>query len=474
MQDAPRGPRGLITRADLTGMVDFFAPREANAPPPFSSALARLSAELSANVYHLRLGRWLAAGWSDCTLQVENRVLTGVRGAPEPGLRPVRRLRTGLVLTRARSMIHPLRNPIGDVLRAVRQLWATDTGKAAVMARAQGGRAVVAICFMGTGRKFYDWLTNCKLTHREGLHEGFLQLARQFDGNADRIPFPDLDAALGEAALTLEDVLREAARPDSRFTLWLCGHSQGGAVCQTYAHLLLCERGVLPQNLLGYTFAAPTVAGPHWQGDARAYPLHHILNADDFVPRVGAQRRLGTDWIFYPDDGFRVRHYGYDPADTARAYARERLRRLLSHVTDTPAMLQTTLALLQAMEALDGCADAVSLFTQTHALLRRLRPAMAGLGLTFDALARPLAHRLRVLYRAVTDAPPDEDAIRALQEAFLRYISEVGAPAFSACMGELLLAPHPILRPVRAALPGALSPYSAIARWHLRELTSPQ
>lgn len=67
--------------------------------------------------------------------------------------------------------------------------------------------------------------------------------------------------ALGRERLTLLDVVNLCATEDSPVRLLVCGHSQGGASAQAYVHLLMEEQGAMAENLLGYTFAAPTVAG---------------------------------------------------------------------------------------------------------------------------------------------------------------------------------------------------------------------
>lgn len=481
--------RGRLTRCDLTRTDDFFAPWQADPwgteRPQYRPALARMSAELSANIYDLDVGRWLSAGWRDCSLQVENRVFGGIGDWYHGGIRPGRALHNGITLLRARTMIHPLRNPIGDVLRAMRQTHTTDTGKAVVMARKdpKSGRFIISICFMGTSRKFYDWLTNFKLSSEQGLHVGFLQLARQFDGNTERIVFPELSEELDEASLTLEDILAEARRQDSRFLVWVTGHSQGGAVCQTYMQLLLHERGVLPQNLVGYSFAAPTVAGPDWQGVPSNYPLFNLINADDYVVRVGASMRLGVDLTYYPDDAFRAQHYGYSFEDPQRVFARDRVQRIMIHIRDTEGALEAMLSLCTALQEMKDPLVMLEILSALHIMLRYLKPAMGTIGIQVENVNRLLMRQLTVAYRAATGRSPDPDSIHARSLAIREVIVELGAQPFIASFLELLFVPHGIAREYDRN--GTLrAPYCAIACvpaaqlqwaiWHTQEDCQPQ
>lgn len=481
--------RGRLTRCDLTRTDDFFVPWQADpwgiSRPAYRPGLARMSAELSANIYDLDVGRWLAAGWGDCTLQVENRVFGGVGAWYQDGIRPARALHNGLTLLRARAMIHPLRNPIGDVLRAMRQTHTTDTGKAVVMARKDpvSGRYIISICFMGTSRKFYDWLTNFKLSSEQGLHVGFLQLARQFDGNAERIAFPDLSEELGEGALTLEDILTEARRQDSRFLVWVTGHSQGGAVCQTYMQLLLDRRGVLPQNLVGYSFAAPTVAEADWQGMPSKYPLFNLINADDYVSRVGANMRLGVDLTYYPDDGFRAQHYGYSFEDPKCIFARDRVQRIMMYIQDTEGALEAMLSLCTALQDMQDPLVMMEILSALHIMLRYLRPAMGTIGIHVADVNRLLIRQMTAAYRAATGRTPNPENIRMRSAAIREVILELGAQPFAAGLLELLFAPHGIageydrngtLRAPYCAIACAPAAQFQWAVWHAQEGLPPQ
>ena len=61
---------------------------------------------------------------------------------------------------------------------------------------------------------------------------------------------------------------------------------------QVWAYHKLHEDGVLPHHLLGYGFASPTAFEGRAVPKPSAYPLYHVLNGDDLVPRMGAQIRV--------------------------------------------------------------------------------------------------------------------------------------------------------------------------------------
>lgn len=61
------------------------------------------------------------------------------------------------------------------------------------------------------------------MNSQDGIHKGFLQLARQFEGNEERILFPQTARELGVEKWTLGNILEEATHQKSRFTLWITG-----------------------------------------------------------------------------------------------------------------------------------------------------------------------------------------------------------------------------------------------------------
>lgn len=452
------GAYGRYTHAPLSDVSALFAPVTEDAwgyaRPAYSPQLMRLATELSAATYEFDFSRFFQSGWMDATLQVENRLFPQV-DACYARKTPHEFIRSGVRLHRARSMLAPA---LTDVLRAMRQLVATDTGKAVVMALPAGeDRFVIAVSFMGTGRKFYDWFTNFKLSCRSGVHEGFLSTARLFDRNAERIAFPRAAQALGRRTLTLADVLSECTQRESRFRLFLCGHSQGGAVAQAYCHLLRDERAVCMDHVAGYTLAAPTLVSADFAENPAVYPLYHLINDDDLVPRMGARMRLGVDMRFAPGPDFRARHYGYAP--DGDPLSRALLRRLADALRSMPELMEAAVALLRALSHLPRPADAHTVLRTLNAQFRYFAPAMQSLGLRAADLLQLAEKQLLSACRELSGQPADEARLMQLEAVFTDVIVRFGPQAFARAFGETAFAPHALTH----ARPALQAPYQAIA-----------
>lgn len=127
-----------------------------------------------------------------------------------------------------------------------------------------GGQFLLAIGFMGTGKRFYDWISNFRFTTEEGFHKGFYQLCTYFEQGAESIVFPATAKALGLEKLTLGEVLSEMKSLSSRFRLWMAGHSQGAAVMQVFCHRLMTDWGVLAQNMTAMASLRPLLPRDAW------------------------------------------------------------------------------------------------------------------------------------------------------------------------------------------------------------------
>ncbi|MDD3212847.1 MAG: hypothetical protein PHY64_04200, partial [Eubacteriales bacterium] len=146
--------------------------------PPLDETALKLSLELAYMTYTLDLDPWMRAGWTDISIQVDNRLESGVTiGESESaGSERIRGLINNWKLARARLAMKEY-NPLSQVAGALRQRERSDTIKAVTMLHPAGnGRYVVAIGFMGTGSRFYDWFSNFRFTTEEGFHKGFHQL----------------------------------------------------------------------------------------------------------------------------------------------------------------------------------------------------------------------------------------------------------------------------------------------------------
>lgn len=406
--------------------------------PPLSLDVMRLSLELAASAYDLDVDRWLEAGWTDVSIQVDNHVRSGISKTPLSDTK--RFIRNTWALYRSKLELKQ-RNPISQVRGAMRQKEQSDTGKVLVMIRpAPNGRYVVAIGFMGTGSRFYDWFSNFRFTSEGGLHQGFSQLARQFERNEELIQFPQTARELGLESLNLAQIVQEAVSPNSRFLLWMAGHSQGGALMQVWGHFKLRENGVLPKNMLGCGFASPSVAAGTALPDPAAYPFYHILNSDDFVPRMGAQVHLGVCLIYPGDEKLRRHCYAWRQTEEAAAH-RALVRRMLRRMVDTPACMESGMAYVRLI---------------FHQPVQDLQAAYSGIALRIlpikqllyaaDArekdLLRFLERHVNAAYQSITGRPMEEELLATLESEMQKVVDQIGLGSLNRALMELMLPPH--------------------------------
>ena len=431
---------GPITGCDLEDVSALFTEweeRNGLLQPRLSPAAARLSLELATTAYNLETDIWRDAGWRDLSYQVDNTLLSGaaVNGRGSHGLSgAISEYFQRLAQSRLKRQ-----NPISQIRGVLRQREGSDTCKAIVMLHpAAGGRYIVAIGFMGTGKRIYDWFSNFRVSAEDGMHLGFLQLTKQFEGNHDKIYFPETARELGLEQLTLADILEELKRPDSRFRLWMAGHSQGGAIMQLMAYRA-AKRGVLRQNLLGYGFASPTVLYDHPPFDPGGFPLFHFINADDVTPRVGAALHVGRCEVYTPDDA--MRQLCYQRAWREPAFLPT--LQLLHTIRDSSSAFLTILGFLHALQEQPE-EDAVSLFAS---LLSRFLPYkwVSSLGGRMDSLLRPLIHGTEKGYfQASGKTRVPKALLQPLTARFSQLMAQYGAPACTKAVASALALPHKI------------------------------
>lgn len=451
---------GKNTRVALDNVTPLLLPWVADPwgkmRPPLSVEAMKLSAELSNAVYDMEVTPWLRAGWRDATIQAEDS-LTPLESSESwlsstwKKLRVRSRLRQG--------------NPLGQVLGALRLRQGGGTGKAVVMLHpAPEGRYVVAVCFMGTGGRIYDWLSNLRMTSQDGAHRGFLQLAEQLEGNEEKISFPLTARELGLQSLTLRDVLQEMTSPGSRFTLWLSGHSQGAAVMQLYVHRKLTRSGVLPAHVVGYGFASPSVMTGQAVADPAAYPLYHVLNSDDMVPRCGALVHLGVCLTYPADETFRRRCYGW-PRDEQAVRNRLLARAVLAHMNNTPAVLVYVLAYLNLL-ASRGPAELLAALKG----MMPLGPLPLDKVIGAENVAEWSAAALRkgaAAYESITGRPLDRALLAEAQVEISAVMDQMGQRSFEEALMQLLRWPHSI---AGNRADGTVGAYTYIARFGAESL----
>lgn len=431
--------------------------------PPLSVEAVQMSASLAAATYHMEVDPWLQAGWRDVTIQVDGALTDGVEASPGEGS-AMQRLAAAWKLHRVRQRIRQ-RNPLGQVMGAFRQREKSDTGKVLVMLHpTEDGRYVVAVSFMGTGERFYDWFSNFRMTSEGGVHKGFLQLTRQFEDNEEEISFPETAQELGLEKLTLRHVLEEARNPNSRFILWLVGHSQGGALMQVYAHHKIHEDGVLPGNLVGYGFASPSAMSGLAVNDPSAYPLYHVLNSDDVVPRMGAQVHLGVCLIYPTDDELRRRCYNWS-WDRESVQRRQAVGAIIRRMTDTPACIEVAVAYLSALGSYtpEDILDSLGAWGTRLPLRRIISAADARV----DDLLRYACRHMTAAYLSICGEEMSTGRVAALQAEITALMEQLGVKRFTMTMKELMGQPHRIGEHVEGAEMGA---YPFIARYGVERL----
>ncbi|HML48309.1 MAG TPA: hypothetical protein PKE04_16320 [Clostridia bacterium] len=430
---------------------------------PFSPVLARMGAEFSAASYGLSIGPFLRAGWTDVNFLLDNRAFSLGEALGERKWQ--HHLEREWKLLRAQQWLR-LPQPVGDVIRVRQQPQRPEAGKTVLMARTlDQKRAIIAITFIGTTQRLYDWFSNFKLHVEEGMHQGFLSLARHFLTYADRFSFPETAMNLGMERLTLADAFAEAARPDSRILLFLTGHSQGGAVVQTAVHRMRAM-GVLDSNLLAYTYAAPKAAALGGVADPANYPIHNLVNSDDFVPILGAQLRLGLDWIYEPSEAFRALCYDWPPPNQSAVM--DATRALFANAPNSETVMAYLIALLRLLEGMPDRSQALALLRRTidrYPFFRQVTQFAE------SYLERGLSRSLRWLegaYLQFAGQAPDGESIARMQADWLAFYRQAGSLDIALDgLRTVLFGPHMICVGRGVATP----PYLCMVRSCLPDLS---
>ncbi len=410
---------GKLTGAALDDTDSLFLPYQADAFGTLRRGLGlaglKLSFELARMAYTLDVEPWMRAGWTDFSIQVDNQLTTDMTSREDESFAERRLSMLGsLKLTRARRALKE-NNPLARVTGALRQREESDTLKAVVMIHpAAEGRYIVAIGFMGTGARFYDWFSNLRLSTEEGFHKGFYQLTEAFLKNETEILFPDTAEAMGLKSLTLADILAEMRQADSRFSLWMAGHSQGAAVMQVYCDRLLRDKRIPPERIIGCGLASPTVAADGSIPDTPAYPLYHVLNSDDLVPRMGSLKHFGLCLQYTPDEKFRETAYGWSREPDA-CRARRDARRMTFYITDTPSFLAAFSALLDVI-CEENTDDAIFGVSEGLLSFGPLDKVFSFAGKKAKATLHSMIAYMHKSYHEITGAPLSENVTDFLKE----------------------------------------------------------
>ncbi len=341
--------KGEWTGADIGDLTPLLLPYENKNGiriPRLNKAAAAFSLELAATAYEFKMDRWREAGWQDVSLLADNMLFTG-KLANVTGGRVMDQV-SGLVESFARHRVHDtgVINQALGTYGTFRQKEDCDTCKAVIMIKKHPFRSlyVVTIGFMGTGKRLFDWISNLRIETDEEIHKGFLQLTEGFEEQIPKMEFESTAEELGIKKLTLADILQECRREDSRFRIWMSGHSQGAAAMQVFQHRLV-QQGVLRENIMGYGFASPKVARRILTRNTRDLPMYHILNQDDIIPRVGGECHLGTCLMFPSDEIMRMRCFG----DAYSTRIMNDARAIAEKVHDTGDATMMLLGLIRAL-----------------------------------------------------------------------------------------------------------------------------
>ena len=295
---------GVLTGVDLEDSSPVFS-ASGQRPEALTREAACLSLELSATAYSMHIAPWQNAGWRDFSILADDDLLTG--GALNGSTSAVGGLTRDVMQTLTHMRV-TMRGPVTQYLGFKRYADENASAcKAVVMSRRAGGRILIAIGFMGTGKRLFDWIPNLRIRPENGYHGGFFQLTEQFFSAAGKIEFPEAAKEMGLPRLTLANVLIYMKTPSSPFRLWVSGHSQGAAVMQVLIDRLV-DSGVAENLISGVGFASPSVT-EQVRRDGWKLPIRHVLNADDVIPRVGFRGHLGISYFFMPDRQQREEMY---------------------------------------------------------------------------------------------------------------------------------------------------------------------
>ena len=239
----------------------------------------------------------------------------------------------------------------------------------------------------------------------------------------DNIHLTLLAKTLGMKDLTLSEVFSEAKSPASRFKIWITGHSQGGALTQVYIAEFLSRRGVLHENIFGYSFASPSVATANYCENPGNYPVFNINNADDFAGRVGSALRLGMDLIYYPDEAFRTQSYpDYNVPDKHVLY--QDILRLCHWMTDSFKFGEFMIAIATFATQSPVAKNFVEWIEETP-LLRQIFHALRKNSDLPKTIHKRMYHLLEKPYMDVGGKPPSEDRILQITE-YLKILFKKG------------------------------------------------
>ena len=190
---------------------------------------------------------------------------------------------------------------------------------------------IVFIGFRGSEKKFNDWFTNFKFLKKKSpyskgqVHKGFLKA------------FNAIIPEGGNAEDSFKKILEQIRSAKS---IWLTGHSLGGALASIAASYLL-HSGISLSGI--YTFGAPRVGEAEYRDDLNGkltYKYWRFLNGNDLVPDLPFPGILGLPLNFLPlgfsREGFMLRLTEQEP-QLLRTVYKDGTRKIWDHYDGTNA-----------------------------------------------------------------------------------------------------------------------------------------
>ena len=234
---------------------------------------------------------------------------------------------------------------------------------------------------------------------------------------------------------------------------------------QVYCRIKLQEDGVLPRNMLGWGFASPSVMASGVETMPEGYPLYHVVNREDIVPRFGAQVHLGVMLHYASDEAMRRECYTW-PEDEASARARQLVHGLIDPGRDMASFLIFVAAYLKALSALPLADRAVGI-TEMQPRSQHLARILAAADEHVDALLDYVARRTADSYYELIGHRMNMQLVACRQQQIDAVLAELGVKAVSKALAQLMRYPHALA----AKLENGTSSYAYIAANCFEQLT---
>ncbi len=412
--------------------------------PIFCADKIALSAEMLLSASTFRMEQWAQSGWKDFTFQVEHKVYTIENNlflADE--MEKIKR-ETLKVLEKAKTQARQT-GMMTELIGTARQRDGSDTGKAVLMSKKiEDNQYIIAVSFMGTGGRFYDWLSNLRFDSEKGIHRGFIQLTEQFMSHSDTIYFPAIAQDLQVESLTLTDIIKEAGKSNSRFRFWVTGHSQGAAMMQLWIYLLANRHKVRLSNMDGYGFASPLVMMGEVGKTPGKYPIYHILSNEDFVRVVGGQIRLGVDVFFPLSEKIKEKAFGWDQSEKSKENRRT-IKNWFEKAVDMPTALELMMAFFKVLmeenpEKIDNLLEKMGVPFANLKVVEYLLENRA------QALYRFIYRRVEKAYKSLTQVGFCEKKMNQIAKELIEITREIPLEQIMDILMEMAYWPH-ILQP---------------------------